>query len=1152
MHGLSLLSSLLAQVAPAAPAVDAPWYQSSYVLAAIVVAVLVLPFGIGAWMARALRMPDYGWKIGLVLCTITAGVVVTYFGWPPKRGIDLAGGVILVYEVQGKEDVEMDKLVAAIRRRLDPAGVKELTIRPYGPRQIEIIIPQVDSEEIALIKRKISSAGLLEFRITADPQVDSAIATRALADPTGRGVRETDVRASKANAAEQPLIEAALKTQANEVRLDNRVARWDVVPEAERAAVSANADLVTRQTPRGLEVLVIQGRDLARWEYVGKGMNVDPSRQVLRAAPNGRTEILMLSDPYHITGSYLVRASQGIDEAGRNSVNFSLNSRGGQLFGALTGANLPNPATRLERHLGIVLDHELLSAPAIQSRITDNGQITGQFTQDDISFLVGILNAGSLPATLNPLPISEQTISPTLGEDTIQQGVQSMLIASLLVLAFMLIYYRFAGLVACAVLLLNLLLVVALMITVKAAFTLPGLAGLALTVGMAVDANVLIYERMREELARGAALRMAIRNGFERATSTIIDANVTTLIVAVVLYAIGTDQIKGFAVTLILGLVLSMYTAIFCARVVFDIVERKRWVTSLKMMKMLENTNFDFVAYYKPALAASALVIAIGLVAVGARGKGLLDIDFTGGSSVHILFAEGKAQSIADVRAKVKDLPDVTVVSIGKGEDGKNYEFKIDTSERERDVVQKKLIELFGPDLRRNHLQFADLTQINASAPPSSTAPAAPAAAEPAKGPEGKQSSVRRPLPPDTWLALAQDAAPQTPPAETPAESTPAQPPAAETPAPQPEATPTEGPQAAGEASPPPAATTEAPAVPPAETPASPTTTPAEPAKTPAEPAKASNAFVPGGAVTSPLVAPPVDPFLGGTEAKLTFAEPINHDGVAERIREAFIRTGQPEVNFALASPNYVEGSNTPFKVWTLKFAGGREQLEKVLGAVQERLAAEPVFPSSSTIGQKVAGDTQFQALYALLISLVGIIVYVWFRFSNLVWGVASVVALVHDVLVMLAAIAISAYVAPFLGFLLVDPVKISLTIVAAFLTIIGFSINDTIVIFDRMREIKGKSPDLTAKMINDAVNQTLSRSIITSLTVLIVVVILYIWGGEAMHGFAFALLVGVISGTYSTIYIAAPLALWMGNKSEKKPATPSRVAQASQPKALR
>ena len=138
------------------------------------------------------------------------------------------------------------------------------------------------------------------------------------------------------------------------------------------------------------------------------------------------------------------------------------------------------------------------------------------------------------------------------------------------------------------------------------------------------------------------------------------------------------------------------------------------------------------------------------------------------------------------------------------------------------------------------------------------------------------------------------------------------------------------------------------------------------------------------------------------------------------------------------------------------------------------------------------------------------------------------------------------------LGFALVEPFKIDLTIIAAILTIIGYSINDTIVIFDRMREIKGKSPDLTPKMINDAVNQTLSRSIITSLTVLIVVVILYIWGGEAMHGFAFALLVGVISGTYSTIYIAAPLALWMGNKGEKKPAAAARVTQASQPKALR
>jgi len=223
-----------------------------------------------------------------------------------------------------------------------------------------------------------------------------------------------------------------------------------------------------------------------------------------------------------------------------------------------------------------------------------------------------------------------------------------------------------------------------------------------------------------------------------------------------------------------------------------------------------------------------------------------------------------------------------------------------------------------------------------------------------------------------------------------------------------------------------------------------------------------------------------------------------------------------------------------------------------VLGAVQQRLVAEPVFPSSSSIGQKVAGDTQLQALYALLISLVGIIVYVWFRFSNLVWGLASVVALIHDVLIMLAAIAISAYVAPFLGFLLVDPFKISLTIVAAFLTIIGFSINDTIVIFDRMREIKGKSPDLTPKMINAAVNQTLSRSIITSLTVFIVVVILYVWGGEAMHGFAFALFVGVISGSYSTIFIAAPMVLWLGKRNDPKSQLASRTPAASQPKALR
>ncbi len=210
----------------------------------------------------------------------------------------------------------------------------------------------------------------------------------------------------------------------------------------------------------------------------------------------------------------------------------------------------------------------------------------------------------------------------------------------------------------------NMILAVALMILIKAAFTLPGLAGLVLTVGMAVDANVLIYERMREEAARGASFRMTIRNGFTRAMATIIDSNTTTVISAVVLYIVGTDQVKGFAVTLILGLVVSLYTAIFVARLIFDIVERKRWVTQLNMMQFIGETHIDFVRWRTPAIAASCVVIGIGLLAAVVRGKGLLDIDFSGGSSVQFKFDEDKPHDTQEIREKLGDLPELPDLAV--------------------------------------------------------------------------------------------------------------------------------------------------------------------------------------------------------------------------------------------------------------------------------------------------------------------------------------------------------------------------------------------------------------------------------------------------------------------------------------------------------
>ena len=169
--------------------------------------------------------------------------------------------------------------------------------------------------------------------------------------------------------------------------------------------------------------------------------------------------------------------------------------------------------------------------------------------------------------------------------------------------------------------------------------------------------------------------------------------------------------------------------------------------------------------------------------------------------------------------------------------------------------------------------------------------------------------------------------------------------------------------------------------------------------------------------------------------------------------------------------------------------------------------------------------------------SWICIIIYLWVRFQGVAFGLAAVIALIHDVLVMLGAIALSIYIAPFLGFLMVEPFKINLPIVAAFLTIIGYSVNDTIVVFDRIREVRGKDPSLTRKMVNDSTNQTLSRTLLTSFTVLLVVVVLYFFGGDAIHGFAFALVVGVLTGTYSSVYVAAPILLWLVGKHKEKAA---------------
>ena len=1020
---LAQATSAVTSAAATVPAEALPWWRESWALWGIVLLTLAVPTLVARLIAGGLRATDMWGRIATVLVALTAGAVICWLGWPPRLGIDLKGGLILVYEVdnskqtaarvddtvrriegmaatqegaqgsvrrragggvtvrlatpderareaflatltgaefdrvavreagrRGSADtleidydvvpepapVAMDKLVAAVSRRVNPGGQKEVTVRQYGLDQIEVIIPDVEQSEANLIKRIVSSAGVLEFRILAN---------------------RDDVR-------HQAAIALAAKTAGQSVRQkEETLARW-VQIDLKKMDPSDDARLVTRQTA------------------------------------DGGLEVLVITDPFNVTGGDLGRVSPSLDEQLSPCVNFTFNSSGAARFGLLSGRNLPDPANGLQSRLGILLDDVVQSAPAIKSTITSFGQITGNFKQPEVDFLVEVLNAGSLPAALRSEPISEQRISSQLGDDTIKSARLAMLMATLLVLTFMLAYYRFSGLVADLAVLLNILLVVAVMISFKAAFTLAGLAGLVLSVGMAVDANVLIYERMREEIDRGAAVRMAIRNGFQRAFSTIVDSNLTTLITAVVLFAIGTDQLKGFAITLFFGLLLNLFTAVFCSRVVFDLAERNRWITSLSMARIFGQPNFQFVKWMKPAIIGSVLFILAGLAAAWQRGQGLFDIDFTGGTSVQVEFKPDQPLGIAAVREAVAALPDAAVSSVSTPGSAPDLRYKIDTSLRgdEARDVEATIRDLFPGRLATYGMDIIDVT--------SEAAPAAE------KG-DGKGG-------------------------DTAAESVPT------------------------------------------------------------------------------------------TIAKLRFPQKISRPTLRATVKAALEAEKIGDADFDIASTEPAAAMGRACSDWTLSTTLDAASTRGILEGVKASLAETPVYLAANTIGGKVAGNTKITAIYALLASLLMIVLYVWIRFQNVAFGLAAVIALAHDVLVAVACLALSTYVAPYLGWALVDDFKISLDVVAALLTIIGFSINDTIVIFDRLRELRGKGRYVSAAMVDKAVNQTLSRTILTSGTAFLATLILYAVGGQGIHAFAFTMLVGIVVGSYSTIYIASPIVLWL------------------------
>jgi SecD/SecF fusion protein len=554
-------------------------------------------------------------------------------------------------------------------------------------------------------------------------------------------------------------------------------------------------------------------------------------------------------------------------------VALDLTARGGRIFGQITEKNVG-------KRFAIILDDVVRSAPVIREKILGgSAQISGNFTYEEATDLAIVLRVGALPAPVEI--IQNLTVGASLGKDSIDKGLMSGLVGAILVMVFMIFYYRTSGIIANFGLVLNIFFLFAGLAAVGATLTLPGIAGIILSIGMAVDANVLIFERMREEFALGKSVKSGVEGGYDKAFWTIIDSQVTTLITALALFLFGTGPIKGFAVTLTFGIIFNLVSTLFGTRLVYDFLHAKRLLKPFGFFQFITTPKFDYMGLKKISFTVSGILVLIGLIAfiqIG-RGKANLGVDFSGGFLVQ--FKADQPFTVQEVRKLLTD----------QG--------------------------LEGVDLQKVENEYRLIVRMKKS------------------------------------------------------------------------------------------------------------------------------------------------------EEKV--------ENLGKRISSIFDEK-MPEKHF--------------------------------------------VMESQEAIGSSVSEVLRNKALQAIAISLLGVIFYLAMRF-NLSFGVAAAIATFHDVMVVL-------------GVCWLFNVEITLLIVTALLTLAGYSLNDTVVVFDRIRENLKKSEQGTVKIreysaiINLSINEVLSRTILTVLTTALALFSLFFFGGSVIHDFCFALLVGLLVGTYSSIFVASPvLSLW-------------------------
>ena len=608
------------------------------------------------------------------------------------------------------------------------------------------------------------------------------------------------------------------------------------------------------------------------------------------------TEILELygiklrkgSDQAPLEGDVVTDARQTLDQTSQPAVSMQMNADGARKWRNLTAENVG-------RRIAVVLDDYVYTAPMVNGEIP-NGQseISGNFTLLEAQDLANILKSGSLPA---PTQIVEESIiGPTLGKEAQSQGIISMIAGLALVVLFMVAYYAKGGLVAVAALVFNIFFILGILAQLSTALTLPGIAGIVLTMGMSIDANVLIFERIKDELRNGVNLMSAINIGYDKAFSAILDGNVTTFLTGAILFALGQGPVKGFAIVLMIGIACSFFTSVFITRVMVSWMTKKGDKSNMSFStpfakNSLSSLNIDFMSKRKLAYIASSTIIVIGLGLAVVNGL-KLGVDFTGGRSYVVAFNQPMVPSDLKVGLDGEFDGSVEVKTYGS-----NNVLKVTTS----------------------------------------------------------------------YLINEDD--------------------------------------------------------------------------------DASNKEV---------------------ESKVK-------EGIA-----------------AVTGFTFVENSGTP----------GDKQFS---------------ITGSSKVGATVANDIKSSSFQAMILALIAIFLYILMRFRKWQFSLGAIVALAHDALFVVAAFSIAGtFGANF---------EIDQVFIAAILTVIGYSINDTVIIYDRIREnVENRGSRKLLKVFNDSINETLSRTLITSLTTLIVVVVLLFFGGEVLRGFSFALFIGITVGTFSSIYIATPI----------------------------